>query len=52
MATGDQCELNWLNPGDPAAFGEAKQCKQGSVPDYYVSRVIILRLEVHPVFLY
>ncbi|KAF9554592.1 FAD-binding domain-containing protein [Agrocybe pediades] len=36
IATSEQCELNWLNPADPVAYGEAKHCKQGSVPDYYV----------------
>ncbi|KAF9532809.1 isoamyl alcohol oxidase [Crepidotus variabilis] len=36
MATSDQCMLNWMNPTDPAAFTPPQDCKQGSIPDYYI----------------
>ncbi|KAF8886615.1 FAD-binding domain-containing protein [Gymnopilus junonius] len=36
MATGDQCELDWSNPQNPAAFAPPADCKQGSIPNYYI----------------
>ncbi|KAF8187168.1 FAD-binding domain-containing protein [Pholiota molesta] len=35
-ATGDQCLLDWTNPLNTAAFSPPRQCKQGSVPSYYI----------------
>ncbi|KAF8886854.1 hypothetical protein CPB84DRAFT_1787219 [Gymnopilus junonius] len=36
MATGDQCELDWMNPTNPLAFRPPQDCKQGSVPNFYI----------------
>ncbi|KAF8165925.1 FAD-binding domain-containing protein [Crassisporium funariophilum] len=36
MATGDQCELDWMNPTSLTAFAPPQNCKQGSVPDFYI----------------
>lgn len=44
MATGDQCALDWTNPANPLAFNPPQTCKQGSIPDYFVSIPHILSL--------
>ncbi|KAF9521886.1 hypothetical protein CPB83DRAFT_801121 [Crepidotus variabilis] len=36
MASSDQCALNWMDPTDPTAFKPPQDCKQGSIPDYYI----------------
>ncbi|PPR06693.1 hypothetical protein CVT26_001454 [Gymnopilus dilepis] len=36
MATGDQCELDWSNPQNPLAFRPPNDCKQGSIPNFYI----------------
>ncbi|KAF9561165.1 FAD-binding domain-containing protein [Agrocybe pediades] len=36
MATGDQCLLNFMNAADPAAFAPPADCRQGSVPPFYI----------------
>ena len=36
MSTGDECELDWTNSTNTAAFAPPAVCKQGSVPPYYV----------------
>jgi len=37
MSNGDECALDWTNAaGNTAAFAPPADCKQGSVPPYYV----------------
>ncbi|KAF8879978.1 FAD-binding domain-containing protein [Gymnopilus junonius] len=36
MSTGDQCDLDWSNPTNPLAFEPPADCKQGSVPNFYI----------------
>jgi hypothetical protein len=36
MSTGDECALDWTNPTNTAAFAPPADCRQGSVPPYYV----------------
>ncbi|PPQ97192.1 hypothetical protein CVT26_000468 [Gymnopilus dilepis] len=36
LSTGDQCELDWSDPDNPSAFSPPRNCKQGSIPDYYI----------------
>ncbi|KAF9477860.1 FAD-binding domain-containing protein [Pholiota conissans] len=35
-ATGEQCSIDWQNPQNSAAFSPPRECKQGSVPSYYI----------------
>ncbi|KAF8163701.1 hypothetical protein B0H34DRAFT_672644 [Crassisporium funariophilum] len=32
----DQCQLDWTNPTNPVPFGEGQECKQGSIPSFYI----------------
>ncbi|KAF9557220.1 FAD-binding domain-containing protein [Agrocybe pediades] len=36
MATGDECLLNWENATDTTAFAPPADCRQGSVPPFYI----------------
>ncbi|PPQ74692.1 LOW QUALITY PROTEIN: hypothetical protein CVT26_007602 [Gymnopilus dilepis] len=36
QTTGDDCLLDWTNTSNPAAFLPPSQCKQGSIPSYYI----------------
>ncbi|KAF9053297.1 FAD-binding domain-containing protein [Panaeolus papilionaceus] len=36
MSTGESCELDFTNPTNPKAFVPPADCKQGSVPNYYI----------------
>ncbi|PPQ73619.1 hypothetical protein CVT26_010527 [Gymnopilus dilepis] len=36
QTTGDECLLDWVDPLNPKAFSSPAQCRQGSVPDYYI----------------
>ncbi|KAF8967507.1 FAD-binding domain-containing protein [Flammula alnicola] len=36
QTSGDECLLDWANPLNPTAFSSPQQCRQGSVPSYYI----------------
>jgi len=36
QTTGDECLLDFTNPLNPAAFSPPAQCRQGSVPNFYI----------------
>ncbi|KAF9053278.1 FAD-binding domain-containing protein [Panaeolus papilionaceus] len=36
MATGDKCDLDWTNSTNPLAFAPPSECKQGSIPPFYI----------------
>jgi hypothetical protein len=36
QTNGDECLLDWTNPLNSAAFAPPQQCRQGSVPNFYV----------------
>ncbi|PPR04434.1 hypothetical protein CVT26_002263 [Gymnopilus dilepis] len=36
QTTGDECLLDFTNPANPAAFTPPAQCRQGSVPNFYI----------------
>ncbi|KAF8152983.1 FAD-binding domain-containing protein [Crassisporium funariophilum] len=36
MLTGDQCQLDWMNPENQKAFDAPTVCRQGSISDYFI----------------
>ncbi|KAJ3504745.1 hypothetical protein NLJ89_g7778 [Agrocybe chaxingu] len=36
MSNGDQCHLDFMNPSNPLAFSPPADCRQGSIPNYYI----------------
>ncbi|KIM38694.1 hypothetical protein M413DRAFT_29932 [Hebeloma cylindrosporum] len=36
QTNGDECLLDWMNPLNSAAFAPPQQCRQGSVPNFYI----------------